>query len=282
MAAPSVSTDPTPPPLAYVERQPPTDLAPWIACFWQIVGRASGETMVPHRVLPDGCADLLFDLVASRRTGATPTGLIGPMSGAQVFGLHGAIDLLGVRFRPGALAVVSDIPAECVLDATAPLSELPKSLRVNVAELADLATSAARIELLAAACRHRLSGADGPDTAVGFALRRWARAESPQFPKVSVLTRDLGLSERAFERRFLAQVGFTPVRYRRLARFRSVLRLHAAGLRDWAALAATTGFSDQAHLVRDFRAFAGLTPTEWAASQACPAGFLQDGHVTTL
>jgi hypothetical protein len=45
------------------------------------------------------------------------------MSGAQVFELHGAIDLLGVRFRPGALAVVCDIPAECVLDAIAPLSE---------------------------------------------------------------------------------------------------------------------------------------------------------------
>jgi AraC-like DNA-binding protein len=278
----SFPTDPEPSPLAYVESRPPRDLAPWVACFWQIVGRATADTMAPHRVLPDGCADLLFDLEASRRTGGAPTGLIGPMSGAQVFGLHGAIDLLGVRFRPGAIAVVSGIPAERVLDAIAPLSELPKSLRINVAELADLATSAGRIELLAAACRFRLSGADAPDSAVGFALGRWARAERPQFPKVSVLTRDLGLSERAFERRFLTQVGFTPVRYRRLARFRSVLRLHAAGLRDWAALAATTGFSDQSHLVRDFREFAGLTPTEWAASQACPAGFLQDGHVTTL
>ena len=97
-----------------------------------------------------------------------------------------------------------------------------------------------------------------------------------------MLTRDIGLSERAFERRFVAQVGLTPVRYRRLARFRAVLRLHASGLEDWSELAASTGFSDQSHLVRDCREFTGLTPTAWADDQAQRAGFLQDGHVTAL
>ena len=82
-------------------------------------------------------------------------------------------------------------------------------------------------------------------------------------------------------RRFVAEVGLTPVAYRRLARLRSVLRLYARGSRGWAAIAAATGFSDQAHLVRDCRAFTGLTPTEWAASQMPGAGFLQDGAVTT-
>jgi len=56
---------------------------------------------------------------------------------------------------------------------------------------------------------------------------------------VSVLTRDVGLSERAFERRFVANVGLTPVSYRRLARLRTVLRLHSQGARGWAAIAAT-------------------------------------------
>ena len=53
-------------------------------------------------------------------------------------------------------------------------------------------------------------------------------------------------------------------------------------MRDWSELAATAGFSDQAHLVRDCRAFAGLTPTAWAAAQAARAGFLQDGTITAL
>lgn len=269
-------------PLTYTEYLPPIDLAPWVACFWQITGEIADGAPCPHRVLPDGCADVLFDLETTRRSGGTPADLVGPMSGAQVFELRGRVDLLGVRLRPGALRAFSGIPADLLLDTIVPISELPLSLRVNVAQLADIVNSRERISLLINAYRTRLAALKEPDPVVRQALTRWARAERSEFSPICVLSRDLGLSERAFERRFVAQVGLTPVRYRRLARFRSVLRLYAEGLRDWAALAAVTGFSDQSHLVRDCRAFAGVTPTEWAASQAGSAGFLQDGVVTTL
>ena len=268
--------------LSYSEYLPPNDLAPWVACFWQIAGGIPDGTSVLHRVLPDGCADLLFDLEGCRRAGGTPADIVGPMSSAHVFALHGTIDLLGARLRPGAIRAFGGVQADRLLDTTAPISELLPSLRLDVAELADTTNSAVRIRVLINAFRRRSGALNRPDPLVCQALTRWARAERPEFSTISVLTRDLGLSERAFERRFVAQVGLTPVRYRRLARFRSVLRLHAAGLRDWAALAAVTGFSDQSHLVRDHREFAGLTPTEWAATQAGPAGFLQDGDITTL
>jgi AraC-like DNA-binding protein len=233
-------------------------------------------------VLPDGCADLLFDLEAARGSGGGPADLVGPMSVAQVFELRGSIDLLGVRLRPGAIAAFGGIPADQLLDTAVPLSDLPVSLGINIAQLAHIADSSAQVRLVINACRKRIAALNEPDSAIGHALARWAGAERPDFPVISVLTRDLGLSERAFERRFLTSVGLTPIRYRRLARLRTVLRLHADGVRGWAAIAATTGFSDQAHLVRDCRAFTGLTPTEWAASQVDRAGFLQDGHVTTL
>jgi AraC-like DNA-binding protein len=269
-------------PLTYTEYRPPSDLAPWVACFWQIAGGITDRAPVLHRVLPDGCADLVFDLESARHSGRGLADLVGPMSVAQVFELHGTVDMLGIRLRPGVIAPFGSIRADELLDAAAPISSLPYSFGVNVAELADVANSSARIRLLSQACRMRIATLDQPDPVVRQAIARWARAERSEFPVVSVLTRDLGLSERAFERRFVAQVGLTPVRYRRLARFRTVLRLHAGGLRDWAAIAATTGFSDQSHLVRDCRSFTGLTPTEWAATQADRAGFLQDGHVTTF
>jgi AraC-like DNA-binding protein len=268
--------------LTYSERRPPGDLAPWVACIWQIAGETVGAAPLLHRVLPDGCADLLFDLERARQMGGTPVELVGPMSTAQVIGLSGSIDLVGIRLRPGAIGAFGGIPANRLLDTAAPISELPVSFAVDVAQLADVADCSVRIKLLTDACRRRVAPLDRPDRLVREALDRWARAEVVGLPAISVLTRDLGLSERAFERRFVAQVGLTPVGYRRLARFRSMLRLYAAGSRDWAALAAITGFSDQSHLVRECRAFAGLTPVEWAESQGGGAGFLQDGEVTTF
>src|SRR5450631_4306029 len=230
--------------LAYTEHRPPNDLLPWIACFWQIVGEGAAGDSLLHRVLPDGCADLVFDIEDARRGGGTPTG--------------------------------------CLLDSSVPVVELPQPLRISSPILAECANVQARFELLADTCRKRLASLNKPDPVVGYALAKWSRAETSLFPSVSVLTRDIGLSERAFERRFVTHVGLTPVHYRRLSRFRGVLRLYSEGIRDWAALAAATGFSDQSHLVRDFGTFAGLSPTAWAAAQAGHAGFLQDGEITTL
>lgn len=258
--------------LTYVEHLPPRDLAPWVACFWRIAGRAVD---VPHRVLPDGCTDFLFDLEGARGRGGASTDLIGPMSTAQVVELRGAVDLLGVRLRPGAIVAFGGIRADELLDAVVPVS-----LGVTAAQLAESGDGAHG--LLIDALRRKADSREQPDSLVRHALSRWARAEAPGFPSISILTRDLGLSERAFERRFVANVGLTPVGYRRLARLRTVLRLYEQGSRGWASIAATTGFSDQAHLVRDCRAFTGLTPTEWAATQRPGAGFLQDGTLTTL
>ena len=90
--------------LSYQEQRPPADLMGWIACFWWITGSVEGAAPVLHRVLPDGCADLLFNLAAHRSGRGVAAELVGPMSAAQVFELGGSVDLLGVRMRPGAVA----------------------------------------------------------------------------------------------------------------------------------------------------------------------------------
>jgi AraC-like DNA-binding protein len=268
--------------LSYREFPPPADLARWVACFWQIQGAPAAGTSCSHRVLPDGCADLLFDLGAARQRGGTQGEVVGPMSRAFVVELRGPVDLLGVRFRAGAIGAFAGVPAQQLLDTAAVIGDLPAGLAVSVAELAEETTSAARVGLVASACRTRIEQLRAPDPVVAHALSRWAAAEQPDFPTVSILVRDIALSERAFQRRFIAQVGLTPVAFRRLARFRSVLRLFARGTRDWADLAAMTGFSDQSHLVRECRSFTGLSPAGWVAAQSGSAGFLQDGEITTL
>ena len=60
-----------------------------------------------------------------------------------------------------------------------------------------------------------------------------------------------------------------PKLYARLLRFQAAvetLRSADDGL-TFAELAATCGYYDQSHLYRDFRAFAGTTPTEFVAGR---------------
>ncbi len=74
-----------------------------------------------------------------------------------------------------------------------------------------------------------------------------------------------GSGEKAFARRFVEAVGMTPKRYARLGRFQRVLQAvaHGRGV-SWSQVAAETGLYDQSHLVHEFRAFAGITPGQYA------------------
>ncbi len=84
---------------------------------------------------------------------------------------------------------------------------------------------------------------------------------------VRELARELGYCEKQLVRLFRDQVGMAPKQFARLVRFdRLVKRLRGGCDLPWGALAAELGYYDQAHLVRDVRHFAGITPTEARAS----------------
>jgi AraC-like DNA-binding protein len=86
---------------------------------------------------------------------------------------------------------------------------------------------------------------------------------------VSELCYRLGLSNRHLIEQFRRVVGVTPKSLSRIARFNSVVRsIRRNDDPDWAALAYRFNFSDQAHLVREFKHFAGVTPMEFVGARS--------------
>ena len=81
---------------------------------------------------------------------------------------------------------------------------------------------------------------------------------------LATLSSVAGLSRFELVRRFRAQTGLPPHAFQtnlRIARARALL---AAG-EPAAAVAATCGFADQAHLTRVFKRAVGITPARYAA-----------------
>lgn len=78
---------------------------------------------------------------------------------------------------------------------------------------------------------------------------------------ISSLAVDCGLSLRQFERRFKQRIGVSPKVFARLLRFESLLHslIHAP------ASPSSSGYQDQAHVIREFKTWAGCTPTEFLA-----------------
>jgi AraC-like DNA-binding protein len=233
----------------YGERAAPADLAGVVACTWLGYGRSA-----PSRILPDGCADVIWV------PGLAPF-VAGPDTHAKLERLPPG-PRVGIRFRTAAAGALLGLPARAVRDLRVPLAELwPREAALRLSEALEAAdTMECRIAVLEAAVRERARSAPAPDPAVLAAVaaigRRVRAPGAAREPAAAV-----PVGERQLRRRFADAVGYGPKqleRVLRLQRFLALSRTPAAP--PLAVLALAAGYADQAHLGRECRDLAGVTP----------------------
>lgn len=233
------------------ELLPHPALRPFVDRFWARSDPASAG-MAPVRILPDGCIDLIVDI--SRGCRATA---VGTMTQATVFEPGEPTRLVGVRFRPGGAVPFLGAPADELTDRVVGAGAL--GIRwLTDGQLADHGHPVAAVRRLERALLARLHAVAAPDRVVAYAVS--ALSGSVPSP-VTALADDIGWSRQHLGRVLRRHVGVGPKRLARVARLqRAVYHLQrgeGAGLADTAIL---LGYFDQAHMNRDFRDLAGVTP----------------------
>jgi transcriptional regulator GlxA family with amidase domain len=89
-----------------------------------------------------------------------------------------------------------------------------------------------------------------------------ARLESGPVRSVPALAGAVGLTPRTLQRSFLDEIGVDPTLLRRIFRFRTAFGLLGElPPGRWSRVAPRAGYFDQAHLIREFRRFAGAPPS---------------------
>jgi AraC-like DNA-binding protein len=243
-------------------------LAGIVTAYWRVWG--DGSKVPSSAVLPDGHVELVFNLgeevglAGPAFTGLQPDrAIVGPLSKALRLDYRGRVDTLGIRFHPARGAGFLGQFAYELAERLLPLSEVCAGLDRSLAKLLvdhrNGETEACRAAL-DQVLLGRLRSALRPDTAVIAAVDRLTGSDV--MPLVKDLAAESHISARQLQRRFVAAVGMTPKRFVRVVRFARAWQ--AASMSPeftWAALAAEHGFSDQAHLVREFRAFGAEPPT---------------------
>ena len=169
----------------------------------------------------------------------------------------------GVSFRAGAAGAVLGVPMSELAGQHLALNTLWPRRGARLLERLREASGPRRVlEVL----EHELSAQLCPPLlmhpAVAQALQGGSLARADV--RIGALARELGYSSRHFIALFRRAVGLTPKHYQRVQRLHTLLRqLAGGGSPSLAALAADGGYADQAHLTREFRALAGITPSEY-------------------
>jgi AraC-like DNA-binding protein len=252
-------------------REPLPALAPYLIGLW--AGDADAAT-ASHRTLPDGELMLMFNLGPPQLVRYVD-GSVEVVRAAFVSGLQEqplVYDSMvrhpravAVRFRPlGAWAFFGGLPlhelSNRVLDVHAVLGVRAgvEPLRQRLIEAPNLGIA---LDLLQDWVASRLFA--GP-RAHPMTRAAWAHMRATGGAiRVAALAQDLGISARHLNDLLQREVGLSTKGVARVLRFERAMACLASGeTRDLVGVAAECGYYDQAHLNRDFRELAGLTPTE--------------------
>lgn len=258
--------------MSFVQFRPAPPLRDSIATIWD--WRVEPGEFRLERILPSPGAGLIVNLFedetrvyaddATRRCERTEgCALNGQALRSFLIDTREQIAVMGVIFRPGGAAHFLREPMQRLADTHASLSALGLTgvgaLRERLLNTLD---ATARIALLEGWLRERYRP-DAVHPAIAWALR--TLEASPCIARVDGLVAASGYSARRFGELFQQQVGAGAKAYARLLRFRATIDAMERGRRiEWSRIAADCGFHDQPHLVREFRAFAGMTPGECA------------------
>jgi AraC-like DNA-binding protein len=259
----------------WLTRPPPAALRPFVRFLWLVDERDRPRAPgARERVLPSGTFDLVILLrEAPIRLFASPEDLVGHVVGHGALTANPAAPWLrdtsepsrtaGVHFRPGGAAALLGIAAPELVPRYTPLTDLWGQRGDSLRDaLCSARTPEDCLERLERALLELASRAHEPHPAVRGALRLFAR--HPQVP-VGQVVEASGLSYARFLQQFREEVGHTPKTWCRILRFhRLIAHVARTPEPDWGSLAHAMGFSDQPHLVREFRTFSGTTPSRYA------------------
>ena len=251
--------------MEYAELAAPPPLDTLVRCFWFLRGDDLGPD--PQVIVPDGRLEIILHLGEpflrhdqGNRYQQGEVLLSGQLTAPIRLSAGGTTDIVGIRFRTAAARAVLALPLGELTDRVEALSDVAPGLAQS------LKTAAARTHGPVARVA-ALSGVLGryvvsePDPLAAAAIRSLSALHAP---RVSHIAKAYGVTARTLERRVRNNAGLPPNVMRRLLRFRRAFRmLDQAPTGTWAGVAARAGYFDQAHLIRDFRQFAGAAPSEF-------------------
>lgn len=165
-----------------------------------------------------------------------------------------------IAFHPGGLYRLLGIPMNELFDDGFEGKQLVGAAIENIVERLQEATSF--IEMTGIAEAFLISKLSSVKSILPFDTAMLALSKNNGLLSIDHIASLSCLSLRQFERKCHQRIGYSPKFFARLARFSKAYRLRESQpALSWTSIAHEAGYYDQMHFIRDFKQFAGLTPT---------------------
>jgi AraC-like DNA-binding protein len=270
----------------YHEYNPHEILRDTVKCFW--IHEASYPSETSQDIPPDGCVELIFNFGSPYflRTTTPPRALplafiVGFQNRTIPLLLHGTVKVVGARlFAWGALALLNDDVPTLTNSVTAlgrDWDALVQRLNSHVEQghYEEAATNLEEFLIQQALVRTY-------DVKLIQTAAKLLHKTKGQY-RISELADYCRVSVRQLERGFQQVIGTSPKTFARTLRFQEAQRrIMFDPDVDLTDLSHECGYFDQAHFIKEFKAFTGKTPTEYAEQMRKLEDILKSNDVVFL
>ncbi|MGI4878209.1 MAG: helix-turn-helix domain-containing protein [Janthinobacterium lividum] len=259
-----------------LRRLPPAAaLAPFVRTYEERNSEISGDRMLrPLTAKPE---QFLEFYLRDRYCVRAPDGTFSVAPRANVVGVHtrpgghllltGRLHVFTIQFQPTGFHALFGTPQGLLTNLATCAGDLmcPSEISSFTDRLTSAEHMAERSVITNGWLLARLARLTRVSSPVSWASRVMVRTGGRI--RIDALVERSGLGARQFERRFHIEVGTQPKRYARILRLRCALRLRRADpSRSWTGIAVEAGYSDQAHMIHEFRALSGDRPANVSAA----------------
>lgn len=241
--------------IIYQEIKPTSALENYVYCHWRLSTKQPLKSPFKYRVVSDGCIDVFFNL-----KNPAESFVMGFCRKYTEFEIGKEFDYGGIRFYPSMFPVLFDVSAKMLSDKDQPLKlilpELASLIAEQVYQQFHLSIPcfdkylASKIQKIAAPIDERYFAA------FLEILKRNGNLETEN--ELST-----GLSPRQLRRLFNYYIGTSPKSFCQVVRFQYILNAKPSSqsLKE-NKIYFDVGFFDQAHFIKNFTKFYGVTPSK--------------------
>lgn len=253
---------------------PQEELAAFIKCYWTLSAPASDKEEI-QRIVPDGCMEMIFhagDLYRQYLPDATsivqPKHFVfGQITQPLEIAATGETKIFAVRFHPEGFLPFINIPIREMDNKAVSLEHLFGEEGKLLGEAVCKAQkSDEQINLVENFLLQQIKNPETGDRVAASSVQILLELKGQL--SVDELADQMQVHRRQLERKFAAVIGLSPKQLAKIIRLQATLKMMSERrFEHLTELAYENGYFDQAHFIKDFKEFTGVTPGEFYADQ---------------
>ncbi len=249
----------------YIELQPCEALKPYVRCFWGTPNPITGVSSQPVKnklVIPDTCMDIIIELdMHNNRLNALFAGISDKTFEDAPMTVNPMVSCFAIRFYSWAIPLFSDESSKNTLNAFAEADAYFYDFRYELQDIMlSNPTITDRVGKVEQFLLKKLN-LNKQNNNVMNAI--YKVLESKGTSRISDISGYSSISQRQLERLFLVYLGVSPKKFSSLVRYQylwnDILLNKSFNIQDGVC---KYGYTDQSHLINDFKKFHTLSPTD--------------------